>query len=85
MGTPRAESLSLLAKQTFPHAIVWLIGGGTLRIYAGTKRRAPVVLSRLGLEWTHRIWYEPGTRTRYVRALVRYARHLLQWKFTRTP
>jgi N-acetylglucosaminyldiphosphoundecaprenol N-acetyl-beta-D-mannosaminyltransferase len=84
MGTPRSEATALLARQALPHALVWLIGGGTLQIYAGTKRRAPAVVSRLGLEWLHRIWYEPATRSRYTEGSTEFARHLLAWKRAHT-
>jgi N-acetylglucosaminyldiphosphoundecaprenol N-acetyl-beta-D-mannosaminyltransferase len=34
--------------------------GSTLAFYAGVTRRAPAVLSRLGLEWLYRLLQEPG-------------------------
>lgn len=54
------------------------IGGGTVRLYAGTKRRAPRWLSRLGLEWAHRITFEPATRARYLAGGLEFAANLLQ-------
>jgi N-acetylglucosaminyldiphosphoundecaprenol N-acetyl-beta-D-mannosaminyltransferase len=66
MGTPRSEHVLLEAKDVCRRAACWHVGGGTLRIWAGTKRRAPLVISRMGLEWLHRLILEPETRRRYV-------------------
>jgi N-acetylglucosaminyldiphosphoundecaprenol N-acetyl-beta-D-mannosaminyltransferase len=38
--------------------------GGAIDVVAGVTRRAPVPLQRLGLEWTARVWQEPGRLTR---------------------
>lgn len=60
MGTPRTEWVASLASEICPDAIVWGIGGGTLRILAGTMREAPVLWRRLGLQWAYRLLSEPG-------------------------
>ncbi|MCW7538564.1 WecB/TagA/CpsF family glycosyltransferase [Aquabacterium sp. A7-Y] len=77
MGTPRSERVLLLAAEICSHALCWHVGGGNLRHWAGTKRRAPLLLSRLGLEWMHRIAYEPETRTRYTRGIPFFVRQVL--------
>jgi N-acetylglucosaminyldiphosphoundecaprenol N-acetyl-beta-D-mannosaminyltransferase len=41
--------------------------GATLNFYAGTIRRAPRILQRLGLEWLWRIGQEPRLLSRYAR------------------
>lgn len=61
MGTPQSEYTAHLASQVSPRAIVWAIGGGTVRIYAGTMTEAPVAWRRLGLQWVHRLCSEPST------------------------
>ena len=43
MGTPRTERLSRLARAICPEAVVWGIGGGTIKIFAGTMREAPAL------------------------------------------
>jgi exopolysaccharide biosynthesis WecB/TagA/CpsF family protein len=48
-----------LAAEICPEAIVWGIGGGTVRIFAGTMREAPVLWRRLGLQWLYRLLREP--------------------------
>lgn len=60
MGTPRTEIVCRIATQARPECIVWGIGAGTIRIYSGTMREAPVALRRLGLQWLHRLCCEPG-------------------------
>jgi N-acetylglucosaminyldiphosphoundecaprenol N-acetyl-beta-D-mannosaminyltransferase len=77
MGTPRSERLLLLASEICHRALCWQVGGGTLRQWAGTKRRAPAIVPQLGLEWLHRIIFEPTTRTRYTTGIPLFVRHLL--------
>jgi len=75
----------LLAGLGFPKQELWLarhlgetgcgvgVGiGGSLDVYAGNVVRAPVVLSRLGLEWAYRLWREPR-RWRRQLALPQFA------------
>ncbi|AKJ31876.1 WecB/TagA/CpsF family glycosyltransferase [Caldimonas brevitalea] len=76
MGTPRSERVLSLAADICDHALCWHVGGGSLRHWAGTKRRAPAVVSRLGLEWLHRMAYEPETRSRYTTGAASFLRHL---------
>jgi N-acetylglucosaminyldiphosphoundecaprenol N-acetyl-beta-D-mannosaminyltransferase len=59
MGTPRTEHVADLAAGVCPEAVVWGIGGGTVRILAGVMREAPVAWRRLGLQWLHRLLNEP--------------------------
>jgi exopolysaccharide biosynthesis WecB/TagA/CpsF family protein len=61
MGTPRSEQISGLATGITPRAIVWAIGGGTIRIYAGIMKEAPAIWRRLGLQWLHRLASDPAT------------------------
>jgi N-acetylglucosaminyldiphosphoundecaprenol N-acetyl-beta-D-mannosaminyltransferase len=77
MGSPRSERILLGASQICAHALCWHVGGGSLRHWAGTKRRAPALVSRLGLEWLHRMAYEPQTRTRYTIGIPSFVGHLL--------
>jgi N-acetylglucosaminyldiphosphoundecaprenol N-acetyl-beta-D-mannosaminyltransferase len=74
MGTPRSERILSLAAGICGHAWCWHVGGGTLRNWAGTKKRAPRILSRLGMEWLHRVIHEPTTRSRYGAGIAAFAR-----------
>jgi len=60
MGTPRTERISGIARAICPEAVVWGIGGGTIKIFAGAMREAPALLRRNGLQWLHRLWSEPA-------------------------
>ncbi len=77
MGSPQSERILLLASEICHRALCWHVGGGTLKQWAGTKRRAPAVLAQLGLEWLHRMSFEPQTRTRYMTGFPLFVRHLL--------
>jgi exopolysaccharide biosynthesis WecB/TagA/CpsF family protein len=77
MGTPKSEQFLLRAKHICQRAICWYIGGGTIRIYAGTKQRAPEWVSRIGCEWIHRYIFEPETRSRYISGGLEFAKHIL--------
>jgi N-acetylglucosaminyldiphosphoundecaprenol N-acetyl-beta-D-mannosaminyltransferase len=77
MGSPRSERVLLLAADICPRALCWHVGGGSLRNWAGTKQRAPAIVSRLGLEWLHRMVCEPPTRERYTAGIPAFVRHLL--------
>lgn len=66
-GSPKSEIIALQARQRCPGAIVFHMGAGSIKVYGGSKRRAPLWLSRMGLEWAHRVVFEPHTRERYTR------------------
>jgi len=59
MGTPRTEHVAELAARVCPRAIVWGIGGGTVRIEAGTMSEAPRAWRRAGLQWLYRLLHNP--------------------------
>lgn len=59
MGTPKTEFIAELAAEICPGAIVWGIGGGTIRIDAGTIPEAPRWLRKAGLQWLHRLLHAP--------------------------
>jgi N-acetylglucosaminyldiphosphoundecaprenol N-acetyl-beta-D-mannosaminyltransferase len=77
MGSPQSERILLLALEICHRALCWHVGGGTLKQWAGTKRRAPAIVRQLGLEWLHRMSFEPQTRSRYTTGIPLFVRHLL--------
>ncbi|MFK7891254.1 MAG: WecB/TagA/CpsF family glycosyltransferase [Granulosicoccus sp.] len=77
-GSPRSECIAQLAMQRCHEAIVFHIGAGTIKVYAGTKRRAPAWMSSSGIEWIHRIIFEPHTRARYALGTVHFIRRLIR-------
>lgn len=59
MPTPRKERF--LAAHRDGLGVPFIMGvGGAFDVLAGTVRRAPAAIQRLGLEWLYRIYQEPG-------------------------
>lgn len=75
-GTPKSEQIALAAMQECHRSVVMHIGAGTIKTWAGTKRRGPALMSSFGLEWLHRIVFEPHTRARYTVGALTFARNL---------
>jgi N-acetylglucosaminyldiphosphoundecaprenol N-acetyl-beta-D-mannosaminyltransferase len=46
--------------------------GGSFDFVAGTARRAPVWVQRLGLEWLHRLWRQPWRARRIFSAVIAF-------------
>jgi exopolysaccharide biosynthesis WecB/TagA/CpsF family protein len=84
MGTPRSEHILLQASEICDRALCWHVGGGTLRQWAGTKRCAPELVSQIGLEWLHRMVFEPEVRMRYVTDIPLFVGHILTDCFVRS-
>ncbi|MBN1950308.1 MAG: WecB/TagA/CpsF family glycosyltransferase [Bacteroidales bacterium] len=72
MGTPKSEHLIQKLGSLNRDLILWHIGGGTIKCYANTKRRSPIWLSKLGMEWLHRIVFEPHLIRRYLLGIPRF-------------
>jgi len=77
MGSPRSERILLLASEICHHALCWHVGAGSLKQWAGTKRRAPAVMMKFGLEWLHRMCFEPRKRGRYTAGTLLFVRHMM--------
>lgn len=59
MGSPRQEQvIDHLMK--YQQSALYMGLGGSLDIYAGVKRRAPVWMQQIGLEWLYRLASEPS-------------------------
>lgn len=59
MPTPRKERF--LAAHRDVLGVPFIMGvGGAFDVLAGTVRRAPVRIQKLGLEWLYRVYQEPG-------------------------
>jgi N-acetylglucosaminyldiphosphoundecaprenol N-acetyl-beta-D-mannosaminyltransferase len=84
MGTPRTEQVAQVAARVCPRAIVWGIGGGTVRIEAGSMFEAPPAWRRAGLQWLHRLATSPGSMwRRYLIGLPVFSMHLARTKLRR--
>ena len=58
MGTPKQELFVAQAARKIPGTF-FVPCGGALDILAGSKRRAPVLIRKVGLEWLYRMSQEP--------------------------
>ena len=59
LGSPKQERLIRQVRDKLPH--VWWLGVGiSLSFIAGDVRRAPLWVQKIGLEWLHRLFQEPG-------------------------
>ena len=52
---------------------IWIGVGGSFDVFSGTKKRAPVIIQRLSLEWFYRLVKEP-TRIGRMMAIPKYLR-----------
>ena len=68
LGAPKQEIWISNFRDRLPRIRVMMGVGATIDYEAGEVRRAPVILRRLGLEWTYRVSTEPR------RYLMRYVR-----------
>ena len=68
LGAPKQEMWIASVRRRLPQVKVMMGIGATIDYEAGAVKRAPVLLRRLGLEWTYRVATEPK------RYLMRYVR-----------
>ena len=59
VGAPRSEKWVARHLVQLDHGVVLCVGAA-VDFVAGAKRRAPVAVQRLGLEWAFRLAQEPG-------------------------
>jgi N-acetylglucosaminyldiphosphoundecaprenol N-acetyl-beta-D-mannosaminyltransferase len=75
LGVPRQETwIHRLAGR---RSGLWMGVGGSFDVWAGTKKRAPVWMRALQIEWLYRLVQEP-TRWRRMLALPEFARAVLR-------
>lgn len=59
VGAPKQEKWIDKYKHHFTHVKIFLAVGATIDFEAGTVKRAPVWMSKLGVEWLYRIYADP--------------------------
>ncbi len=58
LGFPKQERLAMALAAKMPEA--WFVGcGATVEFVAGARKRAPLVVQRVGMEWAFRLAAEP--------------------------
>ncbi len=73
LGAPKEEILIASWRSRLPNVRVMMGIGATIDYEAGEVKRAPVFLRRIGMEWSYRVFTEPG---RYMKRYVRNSRFL---------
>ncbi len=73
LGAPKQEIWIANMRHRLPHVRVMMGVGATIDYEAGAVQRAPMWLRRIGMEWTYRVFTEPG---RYLMRYVRSSRFL---------
>lgn len=68
MGSPMQEKLIYYYKKDLK-SIIMIGVGGSLDIYSGIIKRAPVIFQKMGLEWLYRLSKEPKRFTRIFPAI----------------
>jgi N-acetylglucosaminyldiphosphoundecaprenol N-acetyl-beta-D-mannosaminyltransferase len=83
IGSPAKERF--LARWKDDIGVPFVMGvGGSFDVYAGTIRRAPRWMQRVGLEWLFRVAQEPGRMwRRYAGDAPRFARIVLRARLSR--
>lgn len=69
-GHPKQEAWIARNLKEFPSVKIAMGVGGTLDYWSGEKRRAPVFLRIMGLEWLYRFFQEPQRWKRMLNAVV---------------
>jgi N-acetylglucosaminyldiphosphoundecaprenol N-acetyl-beta-D-mannosaminyltransferase len=84
-GNPKQEKWIHMHREWLQDVPVCMGVGGTFDFMAGEVPRAPSVLQRSGLEWTHRLLHNPRRLwRRYARDLFQGGKYLLrQWRSLR--
>lgn len=76
LGVPKQEYLSDRWRPALPQAVIMGVGG-SFDVWAGDKRRAPVVFQNLHLEWLFRLITEPWRLKRMSSTLPKFALQVL--------
>ena len=59
VGAPKQEKWIMKYKHLLPNIDIFFAIGATIEFEAGTVKRSPSLLTKLGLEWAYRIYKEP--------------------------
>ncbi len=82
MGSPRQEEFIYNAKNYLPPCLMAGIGG-SLDVWSGVTKRAPVIYQKLGLEWLYRTVCQPERFKRIFPALPLFVIKTVKYKYKR--
>lgn len=80
LGCPKQEAWIIRYRQQIPARVVIGIGAA-VDFLAGTVKRAPVWVQRIGMEWAYRIYAEPSRWKRQVGGVLQFCWTLLTEPF----
>ena len=59
LGAPQQEKWIVKYKHLMPDVNIWMGLGATVDFEAGVKKRAPIFVQKIGMEWLYRFFKEP--------------------------
>jgi N-acetylglucosaminyldiphosphoundecaprenol N-acetyl-beta-D-mannosaminyltransferase len=81
MGVPKQELFAEKLSQTSDPKVIICVGN-FFEFYFGTKKRAPVFIQKIGMEWVFRLITEPGRLwNRYLIGIPLFIYRILKLKF----
>lgn len=80
-GCPKQEKWIFSNLDKMPGLRLALTVGGSFDYLAGRKRRAPLLLRRLGLEWAWRLILEPARIMRILQATFVFLSAVIKWQW----
>lgn len=84
LGTPKQEQWIVKNKSSLLVHVIIAVGDG-IKVFAGTKRRGPKIIQRLGFEWFIRFIFEPKRLwKRYFIGIPLFIFRVIKFKFTNT-
>lgn len=82
MGSPRQEQFIYNAKNTLKPAL--MIGiGGSLDVWSGSVKRAPIIFQKLGIEWLYRTITQPSRLKRIFPTLPLFLLKSINYKISK--
>ena len=80
LGTPKQEEWIIQNKQLLKVNIIIAVGDG-IKVFAGTKRRGPKWIQKIGLEWLIRLLFEPKRLwKRYIMGIPLFIFRVIKFK-----
>lgn len=81
LGSPKQEEWIIANEDKITAKAIIAVGDG-IKVFAGTKKRGPKILQKLGLEWTVRLAFEPKRLwKRYLIGNPLFIVRILKYKF----
>ena len=82
LGSPKQEEWIIKNKDSIKANVVIAVGDG-IKVFAGTKKRGPKFIQKIGLEWFVRFLYEPKRLwKRYIIGIPLFIFRVIKIKFT---